>query len=206
MTEPLDHYRTLASPGTAEHKVQRSRFVAEAHPAATEEAARALVAAMRRRYHDARHVGVAWRLGAGDQPVEVRQDDGEPSGTTGEPILQAIRAAGLTDTVVMVARYFGGVKLGTGGLARAYGGTAATALAAAVPRTVLLGRRFEVVMDYDQQKTVRHFLEGGDGRLESEDYGTQVTWRIWLPRPRADAFVAAVRDASAGRVRVASLD
>jgi uncharacterized YigZ family protein len=206
MTESLDRYRTLAGPGTAEQKIQRSRFLAEAHHAASEEAARALVAAMRRRYHDARHVGVAWRLGAGDQPVEVRQDDGEPSGTTGEPILQAIRAAGLTDTVVMVARYFGGVKLGTGGLARAYGSTAAAAIAAAVPRTVLLGRRLEVVMDYGQQKTVRHLLEGVDGRIEDEDYGPRVTWLIWLPRARADGFAAAVRDASAGRVQVASVD
>ena len=118
MSGQPDSYDTLGDTGRFEQKIQRSRFLAEAWPADTEDAARTVIADMRRRYHDARHVCHAWRLGHGESMVEIRNDDGEPSGTAGEPILLAIRGAGLTETVVAVARYFGGVKLGTGGLGR----------------------------------------------------------------------------------------
>jgi uncharacterized YigZ family protein len=141
MHDPPDSYTTLAAAGAADLKVRRSTFLAMAAPAADDGAARAVVEELRRRHHDARHVCSAWRLGRGAGLREQRHDDGEPSGTAGEPILQAIRGLDLTDAVVAVVRYFGGVKLGTGGLARAYAAAAQAALAAAPRRTVRLGRR-----------------------------------------------------------------
>jgi uncharacterized YigZ family protein len=200
MTGQPDSYLSLDGPGTDEQKIQRSRFLAEARPASDLVAAQAAVVELRRRHHDARHVCHAWRLGIGQAAQELRQDDGEPAGTAGEPILLAIRGAGLTDVVVVVARWFGGVKLGTGGLTRAYGGTAAAALAAAPRRRVLLGREFDLVLDYASQKTVRHLLATCAGELRHEDYGAAVRWRLWLPHSRCDGFLERLREATAGRL------
>lgn len=197
-----DSYETLAVPAEAEIKVQRSRFLARAEPATNLEAAKSVVANMGKRYHNCRHVCYAWRGGAGAAIREVRSDGGEPAGTAGEPILVALRQAGLTDCVLVVARYFGGIKLGTGGLARAYGGAATAALESARRRTIQIGREFSLAFPYPLQKTVTHLLQRHGGRTVQEDYTSSVTWRIWLPRARASAFTAAVTEATANEVRI----
>ena len=127
-------------------------------------------------------------------------DDGEPSGTAGEPILQAIRSAELTDLAVVVVRYFGGIKLGTGGLARAYGSTAATALEAAPRRTVQLGRRVLVDFPYAQQKTLARLLAMHGGHIEQEEFTSTVHWCIWLPLSTLYHFSRDVSEATAGQV------
>lgn len=206
MPIPPDIYLTLADLGLAVQNIQRSRFLAEARPAVDVDTARAAVADLRRRHHDARHVAYAWRLGENGEGGEARSDDGEPAGTGGEPILKAIRSADLTDVVVAVARWFGGIKLGTGGLGRAYGGTAAAALAAAPRRTVQLGRCFELHLDYAQQKSVHHLLDACGGRIENEEYAAGVTWRLWLPRSRCEDFRHRLLEHSAGRLAPKPLD
>ncbi len=148
----------------------------------------------------------AWRVGGVQDPAEIRQDDGEPSGTAGEPILLAIRGAGLCDTVVAVARYFGGVKLGTGGLTRAYGGVAAAALALAPRREVLLGRRFHLDLGYHQQKTLEHLLAAHGGRAEEMTFDAGVHCRLWLPHSTWRAFSLALEQASGGRLELSPLD
>lgn len=203
MDAPLpDSYLTLAGAARAETRVQRSRFLALVAPAADEEQARTLVRAEAERYHDARHACFAWRLGADPNPRELRNDDGEPSGTAGEPILAALRRAGCSDCVGVVVRYFGGVKLGTGGLARAYGEAAEMALAAATERRILLGRTFSLELPYALQKTLRHLLAGRQGRLSAEEYGATVSWQVWLPNSRCEGFGNAVVEATAGQVSV----
>lgn len=197
-----DSYLTLAEEGQAESKVQRSRFIAAAGPAESEEAAKAFIENMARRYHDSRHVCYGWRLGFHPSPVENRSDAGEPSGTAGEPILAAIRKSNLTDVVVVVVRYFGGVKLGTGGLQRAYGSAAVLALSAAPVREVLLGREFTVALPYSFQKTLRHLLEPHRGQILAEEYGEAVQWKIWLPHSTWQAMEAQLTEASAGTVRL----
>ena len=126
--DPPDSYLTLAEAVAAELKVQRSRFLAQAIPITSPEDAQTFLDETARRYHDARHVCYGYRLGVGQGMTTRKSDDGEPSGTAGEPILTAIGQLDLTDVLVMVIRYFGGIKLGTGGLARAYGQAAADAL------------------------------------------------------------------------------
>ncbi|MBD3222766.1 DUF1949 domain-containing protein [bacterium] len=206
VTTPPDSYVTLAAAAGAEERIQRSRFVARAAPAPARAAAEAVVAAMRREFHDARHVCFAWRVGGPVDPQEVRQDDGEPSGTAGEPILQAIHREAIEDAVVVVTRYFGGVKLGTGGLGRAYGGVAAAAVAAAPRRTVELGRILHLEFDYGQQKTVLHLLEAHGGRLEDADYAARVTAALWLPHSTWRIFADQLHDTTAGRLRAAPID
>ena len=119
--------RTLARPGRAKLVERRSRFLAFAYPVSTEGEIEALLAALRREYHDAQHIAYAWRL-----PHKERADDaGEPAGSAGRPILRLLQGEGLEGVLVAVVRYFGGVKLGVGGLARAYRAAAKGALEAA---------------------------------------------------------------------------
>ena len=195
-----DSYLTLADRGEAELKVQRSRFLASARPTASVAEARAAITEVARQYHDCRHICHAWRLGVGAELQEARSDAGEPAGSAGTPILTAIRTTGLSDCVVVVARYFGGVKLGTGGLSRAYGGAAQKALAAAPPRTIRLGRTFSLTLPYEQIGNLKHLLARCEGRLDSEDYAATVSWRIWLPHSRWREFAAALKEATAGSI------
>jgi uncharacterized YigZ family protein len=205
-SHPPDSYCTLGGVGDAEIKIQRSRFVAWAGPAPDEDAARAFIADLARRYHDSRHVCFAWRLGRTGSPTENRNDDGEPSGTAGEPILAAIRRRDVTDVVAVVVRYFGGVKLGTGGLQRAYGEAADLALAAAPLREVLLGRTFRLALPYPFQKTARHLLENSRGRIQDEEYSDRVVWKVWLPHSTWEACQAALTEASAAAVKLEPLE
>ena len=199
-------YDTLSAPGTAETKVQRSRFLAEAHPAADEQEARAFLDGMTKRHHDARHHCFAWRLGHGSNLIEFRSDAGEPSGSAGEPILNALRQADVTDTVAVVARWFGGVKLGTGGLGRAYRQAATEALGQATRKRIYLGTELKLHFPYPLQKTVSHLLEAQCGHTLNEQYDQAVTWTVWLPDHRVDDFTVVVLDAGQGKLTLERLD
>lgn len=133
----MDTYKTLGSAAEGLYKEKGSRFLAFAYPIASDGEVKELVGAIKKKYYDARHHCYAYRLGAeGEQFRAV--DDGEPSGTAGRPILGQLLSAELTNTLIVVVRYFGGIKLGVGGLIQAYKEAAADAIAAAeiVEKTV----------------------------------------------------------------------
>ena len=117
--EISDSYWTLAEPSEGEYSEKRSKFLAYAYPVTTEEEALERVREVRARYYDARHVCWAYRLGPTGEPYRAN-DDGEPSGTAGKPIHGILVSLGLTEVIVLVVRYFGGVKLGTSGLIDAH--------------------------------------------------------------------------------------
>ncbi len=198
--DPPDSFLTLASPTESELKVQRSRFLALAFPVRTEQEVQVRLSETARRYHDSRHVCYGYKLGVGKDSISRRSDDGEPSGTAGEPILVAIGKLELTDVLVVVVRYFGGVKLGTGGLARAYGQAGAMALAAAEILEVHLGREFVIRFPYSQEKSIRRLLETRGGRLVDQQYGEAVSWRIWLAHSVWRGFAEALTELTAGSV------
>lgn len=120
-------YLTIRGDGSHEIEVKRSRFVCHLARVGDEAAAQEFIAAIRKRYWDARHNCTAFVVGA-EQRRERSNDDGEPAGTAGVPMLEVLRRRGVTDTVAVVTRYFGGVLLGAGGLVRAYGGVVSAAL------------------------------------------------------------------------------
>ena len=144
--EPVS-YLTLARTAHASIEVKRSRFLATLEPVADEAAARAVVERMRREHWDARHHCSAFVLGA-DGSVQRSSDDGEPAGTAGAPMLEVLRGAGVSDTVAVVTRWFGGVLLGAGGLVRAYGDAVRAGLeeAGTLRRTLL--REQLLVLDH----------------------------------------------------------
>src|SRR5258707_4944825 len=124
----IDHYRTLDTTAEFRQKIERSEFLGIAFPVETDEAFVSALAVLTKRHFDATHLCRAFRLFANGE-IRVRSADaGEPSGTAGKPILSAIEGAGLYDVAVVVVRWYGGVKLGTGGLSRAYRETAAETL------------------------------------------------------------------------------
>lgn len=124
-----DTYLTIEAPGEGLYKEKMSRFISFAVPVITVDEALACVEKYRKEYYDARHVCWAYMIGA-DRKCFRSNDNGEPSGTAGKPILGQINSAGLTDILIVVIRYFGGIKLGTGGLVVAYRTAAAEAIAA----------------------------------------------------------------------------
>lgn len=126
----MAEFLTIAAPAEAQYTDKRSRFLAFAMPVRDAAEARAAVADLQRRYHDARHVCWAYMLGSARTDF-LSNDNGEPSGTAGKPILGQINSLGLTDVLVAVVRYFGGIKLGTSGLIVAYRTAARMALEAA---------------------------------------------------------------------------
>ncbi len=195
----VSSFQTLAAPHELEiDKVKRSRFIGLASPCGSEEDARAFVAGVRARFHDARHHCWAWRVGD-----EARaSDDGEPHHSAGPPILKQIEGRDLSNVVVVVVRYFGGVKLGTGGLVRAYGAAAAAVLDDAQTRRVALLSPVLVTYDY----ALAGALQGALHRLGLEpvrsDYAASVTITLHVPEDRVESVVDALRDASGGAAEV----
>lgn len=165
----MDTFLTLSSDGEATFTEKRSKFHAFAVRVESEEAAKNHVAALRKKFYDACHICYAYALG-NDASVTRSNDDGEPSGSAGKPILGQIRSAGLTFTLVAVVRYFGGVKLGTGGLAAAYKTVAAEALAAAEKEERLIKHRFKIEIPYSDADTAMRFIRDGEGEIVARDY------------------------------------
>jgi putative IMPACT (imprinted ancient) family translation regulator len=193
-----DDFLTLAAPGEAETRVKASVFLAHAAPAASEEEARAVLAAREKAMWDASHHCSAWRLRGG---VARANDAGEPGGSAGAPILAAIEGAGLVDAVVIVTRWFGGTKLGVGGLVRAYGEAAALALEAAPRRVGTVAARLRVRYPYPHTAAVMRVLErAGAAAVEHgyEDAGAIVGFSV---PASAEAWVRdELREATSGAV------
>lgn len=173
----MNIYKTTASDGTASYEIQKSRFIAYTHHAETEDDARAFVTAIKKKHFDARHNCSAWVLGA-DSSQQKSNDDGEPGGTAGNPILEAIKNHGLTNVVVVVTRYFGGIKLGAGGLIRAYSHTASLGIEATPCLEVKPFCLIEAEMDYSLLGAVENWIRNEQLRTGETSYLDKVTIRL----------------------------
>lgn len=187
---------TLAAPVSHAIEVKHSRFLAQAAPVPTPEAAMAFLAQVAD--DAATHNCWAYRIGG-----EYRSsDDGEPAGTAGRPILAAIDGQGFDQVMVVVTRWFGGVKLGAGGLVRAYGGAAAECLRTAPRRPLIAMRELELRAGFDDIGALHAALaaHGGDKLDESFD-ADGLRLRVRLPADRVDGLKLQLRDATRNRVR-----
>ena len=194
-----DRYRTVRSVLEYEPPpIKHSRFIARVGPARDEAEARELLDAMRRDYPDARHVCWAWRLGL-DGATTRSSDDGEPGGSAGRPILQQLEGHEVTCVAAAVARYFGGTKLGVGGLMRAYGGAAGMALDRADVHVVDVLDAVECRHDYPDSSAVGGVLAAFGVEQEDAEYAEDVRFRVRIPRARRPEFEALFRDATGGR-------
>ena len=190
---------------TVEHEivVTKSRFITTVAPVSDVAEADRVIADLRRRRWDARHHCTAMVTGVlGDQARS--SDDGEPGGTAGVPMLEVLRRRGLTDVVAVVTRYFGGVKLGAGGLVRAY----STSVSEALDRAVLVGRRALTRATVDVphadagrlDNVLRAWVPQHGARLGETVYGRTATLELWVPAEAVDALRAELAVASGGAI------
>lgn len=193
----VEQYRTIAAPVTVELEIKRSVFRCDLASVEDEPAARRVIAAARAEHPKARHHCSAFVLGA-DGRTQRSNDDGEPAGTAGAPMLDALVSAGLSDVVAVVTRYFGGVLLGAGGLTRAYRAAVAEAVAAAAERRLVLRRSCTVCADYGVAAAIEAQARRQDWSIEDADYGAAVTLRIAVPSGAEQALEALVSELSAG--------
>ncbi|MDR0252477.1 MAG: IMPACT family protein [Brucellaceae bacterium] len=189
---------TLAKREVFEQEIKRSRFLAIALPVANEEAAKDFIA--RESYSDANHNCWAWRIGQNYR----FNDDGEPSGTAGKPILQAIDGLELDNVAVLVTRWFGGTLLGSGGLIRAYGGSAALCLRAAELIELIPTETIYIRAHFSELALIKARLAGVEHlSLTSEEFhNTGADLRLEIPVEQKDTVLRMLTDITAGRVQI----
>lgn len=191
-----------AAEARAELRSKNSLFIGTAAPAPSVAAVRSLLERLRGEFPDASHHVYAFAVGVGATVIHGMSDDGEPSGTAGRPVLAVVQGSGLGDVVVVVTRYFGGTKLGTGGLVKAYGSTAKAVLEVlpVVEKVERIGGR--LVVPYELHARVRLLVAEAEGEVEAEEFGAAVALRLRLRLDRAAGLDAALRELSAGRHRL----
>lgn len=194
-------YKTTAENGTASYEIQKSRFIAYTSHVETEAEARDFVTAIKKKHFDARHNCSAWVLGA-DSSQQKSNDDGEPGGTAGNPILEAIKQHGLTNVVVVVTRYFGGIKLGAGGLIRAYSHTASLGLEATPCLEVKPFCLIEAEMDYSLLGTVENWIRNEELRTGETAYLDKVTVRLLVEPADCEAISTELTNLTAAQCKI----
>jgi uncharacterized YigZ family protein len=188
-----------ASPARTDITVSHSRFIAAAGPAFSVDLARSFIAAVRAEFPDATHHVPAYLIGHGQSTIAHCHDDGEPSGTAGRPVLAVIQGSGLGDIVVVVVRYFGGTKLGTGGLVRAYSG-AAKAVLTILPRAEKVATAtLMLAIHYSMLERVRQLVDTCRGVLLEEVFSDDVTMMVRFAETDVSEFQAALAELTHGQ-------
>jgi uncharacterized YigZ family protein len=196
----VDRYPIPARKARVEILVVNSRFIATAGPVFSVEEAKAFIANVREEFPDASHNVPAYVIGYGSSVIAHCNDDGEPGGTAGRPALAVLRGSGLGDVVVVVTRYFGGTKLGTGGLVRAYG-DAVRELLAVLPRAAKVPTHtIMVAVPYSLFELVRRGIESHGGEILDEDFAVDVTVTARFDVEDFPSFQSALRELSNGQL------
>jgi len=188
---------TVTEESTAEIIIRRSRFLAHIAPADSKENAQEYLSSLKHRHWDAVHHCYAYRVG--DDGLEYRMsDDGEPSGTAGKPILFALQQASLTNVILVVVRYFGGVKLGVGPLARAYADSAKMAIDEAVLRELIPTERLTIFCEYDDVSRVIDLLQEVKASYQ-QHFADAVSFDVELPAKDVDFLTEQVIERTSAR-------
>jgi uncharacterized YigZ family protein len=197
----IDEYHSIEADVTTTMKVEGSKFIASAYPVDSRRQAEDKLGNVRKKSFDATHHCFAYALGS--ERKEFRySDDGEPTGTAGVRIFSAIESKELSDIMVIVTRYFGGTKLGVGGLGRAYFESARQVLALSVIVPKIVGEELAIVFPYDETNGVMNKLSQYDARIIDTVYDDDVTLRLTLRRCAVPAFIADLTQATRGNVAV----
>lgn len=195
-------YRVAAGEAQSEVVIKNSVFIGTLGQAEDVAQAQAYIARVRERYADANHNAWAYRISAGPQGLIGSSDDGEPGGTAGRPMLAILEGSGICQVVAVVTRYFGGVKLGTGGLVRAYGGAVREALPMLPTRELVLHYQARFAVDYALYGNLRYLLPRQGVKIVAEAFAADVTLDLALPHDRLDALAEQLRELTNGQVRL----
>ncbi len=197
----MKEYKTIKTEGNAELTQKKSRFIAKAVHVENEEDAFAFIETIKKKYYDARHN--CWAYVIGDESNTLRaSDDGEPQGTAGRPILDLILSAKLTYTCVVVTRYFGGTLLGTGGLVRAYSGSADLALKDAHFVYMCEADILNVKTSYSDIGKVQYIFMQNNAEIISTEYGEDVLFKIRTKSSETKHITALITESTAGRADI----
>lgn len=192
-------YQTLKNPVTARLEIKKSEFIAYAYPVNSREQAMFHVEQLREKYPDARHWCWAYIIGDPDNTTSAGfDDDGEPSGTAGRPILGVLQHKSIGNIIIIVVRYFGGIKLGAGGLTRAYAGSAQAAVDQMILQPYVPMRQVQILADFSTEAQCRYVVENMGGNIDDVIYSKQVTLAVTIAE--ADIDVLKTELAMAGRV------
>ncbi len=198
-----DSFDTVARDVQVKIAVGACRFIASVSRTDSEAAARYFIAKVSEEFNNATHNVFAYRIGSGDNAICRQSDAGEPAGTAGAPMLQTIDKAGVTNVTVVGTRYFGGVKLGIGGLVRAYRSCAEAGLEQAGLVTQILLQNVTVRVSYEMVGSLLRELPAYAGEMAAIDYGeSQVSVRCLLPLSRVESFAEKLQDMTRGRALV----
>lgn len=199
-------YRIPAEETRTEIEVKKSRFIATLAPVFSVDEAKAFISRIKAEFSDASHNVPAYQIGFGSSVTAHCNDDGEPSGTAGRPMLAVVQGSGMGDLAVVVTRYFGGTKLGTGGLVRAYSDATkavieATPLAEKVPTHLVM-----VAFPYSYVERMRRLVEGHNGRILDEEFAAHVTLTAQFTVERFPDFQEALNEMSHGSLTSEIID
>jgi uncharacterized YigZ family protein len=198
-------YPIPAGEARIELQVKNSRFIGRAGYTPSVTAAKAFIEKVKGEEPGCSHAVYAFAIGHGASVTHGMSDAGEPSGTAGRPALAVVKGSGLGDVTVVIVRYFGGTKLGTGGLVKAYTETAQVVLAE-LPVTEKVERRsVQVILPYAYYEPVKRLIEMHQGQVETEEFATEVTVHLTFVADDLPAFQAALAETSSGQVTVESL-
>lgn len=183
-------YKTIVGIATAKHVVKNSRFIAEVTAIRNRAEANLFITDVQARHRKATHYCYAYKLGIGDETVEYASDASEPKNSAGPPILAAIRKKGLSNTIIVVARYYGGINLGIGGLVRAYGTCARTCLENATVKTILIFNNLKINTSYHQIGRVITLCKRIGGKINSIEYDPNPLINIQIQTNELETFQA----------------
>lgn len=174
-------YQTLKNPVTARLEIKKSEFIAYAYPVNSREQAMFHVEQLREKYPDARHWCWAYIIGDPDNTTSAGfDDDGEPNGTAGRPILGVLQHKSIGNIIIIVVRYFGGIKLGAGGLTRAYAGSAQAAVDQMILQPYVPMMQVQILADFATETQCRYVVESLEGTIEDVAYSKQVTLTVTI--------------------------
>ncbi|MGM8886352.1 YigZ family protein [Psychrobacter sp. 1U2] len=192
-------YQTLKRSVTARLEIKKSEFIAYAYPVSSREQAMFHVEQLKVKYPDARHWCWAYIIGDPDNTTSAGfDDDGEPNGTAGRPILNVLQHKAIGNIIIIVVRYFGGIKLGAGGLTRAYAGSAQAAVDEMILLPFVPTTQVQILADFATEAQCRYVVESIGGSIDNVTYGKQVTLSITIAEADTDTLKTEL--AMAGRV------
>ena len=201
---PTVEFTSVAKEFRHEYIVDKSRFITTIYPCTTEEEAQAFIGRINKEFWDATHNCTAYALGP-KQEQQRSSDNGEPSGTAGKPMLEVLKKTGITNVVVVVTRYFGGIKLGAGGLIRAYSHSVAETLRLAPKELHTTRTQLQATIDYSLYGAVERFVQ--DQKLHYEaNFGEHVTVTILVPPTDVEGIQKELQDMSHGAADCTILD
>lgn len=201
MPENTDTYLSVKRPGSGIYKEKGSKFLAYAFPILHPDEIKRHLDELRKKHHDARHHGYAWKIGKGEGTYRTN-DDGEPSGTAGKPIFGRIQSHGLTQILIVVVRYFGGTKLGTSGLIRAYRSAAEEAILSGGVIAKIFENHIKFTFTYEALNEIMNYVKSAPFAIINQQFEDQGSIEIAVPESEAESVLLTLK--SIKGVRMAS--